>query len=120
MAVFSKDLGVDLGTMYTRIAAGDNVVLEEPTVVAIAVDEQKIVSVGEEAQTMFGRVPESIEVARPMQNGVIADYEITEKLLEYFGYLVFIEFSSFKFTSCKSSYRMNRSPYYEGPGRTVP
>ncbi len=84
MAVFSKDLGVDLGTMYTRIAAGDNVVLEEPTVVAIAVDEQKIVSVGEEAQTMFGRVPESIEVARPMQNGVIADYEITEKLLEYF------------------------------------
>lgn len=83
MAVFSKDLGVDLGTMYTRIAAGDNVVLEEPTVVAIAVDEQKIVSVGEEAQTMYGRVPESIEVVRPMQNGVIADYEITEKLLEY-------------------------------------
>lgn len=83
MAVFSKDLGVDLGTMYTRIAAGENLVLEEPTVVAIAVDEQKIVSVGEEAQTMFGRVPDSIEVARPMQNGVIADYEITEKLLEY-------------------------------------
>ena len=69
--------------MYTRIAAGDNIVLEEPTVVAIAVDEQKIVSVGEEAQTMIGRVPESIEVARPMQNGVIADYEITEKFLEY-------------------------------------
>jgi rod shape-determining protein MreB len=83
MAVFSKDLGVDLGTMYTRIAAGENLVLEEPTVVAIAVDEQKIVSVGEEAQTMLGRVPESIEVVRPMQNGVIADYEITEKLLEY-------------------------------------
>lgn len=83
MAVFSKDLGVDLGTMVTRIAAGDKIVLEEPTVVAIAVDEQKIVSIGEEAQTMLGRVPDSIEVARPMQNGVIADYEITEKLLEY-------------------------------------
>jgi rod shape-determining protein MreB len=83
MAVFSKDLGVDLGTMYTRIVAGENLVLEEPTVVAIAVDEQKIVSVGEEAQTMLGRVPESIEVVRPMHNGVIADYEITEKLLEY-------------------------------------
>ena len=83
MAVFSKDLGVDLGTMFTRIVAGDKLVLEEPTVVAIAVDEQKIVSVGEEAQTMLGRVPESIEVVRPMQNGVIADYEITEKLLEY-------------------------------------
>ena len=83
MAVFSKDLGVDLGTMFTRIVAGDSLVLEEPTVVAIAVDEQKIVSVGEEARTMLGRVPESIEVVRPMQHGVIADYEITEKLLEY-------------------------------------
>jgi rod shape-determining protein MreB len=83
MAVFSKDLGVDLGTMFTRIVAGDRLVLEEPTVVAIAVDEQKIVSIGEEAQTMLGRVPDSIEVARPMQNGVIADYEITEKFLEY-------------------------------------
>jgi rod shape-determining protein MreB len=83
MAVFSKDLGVDLGTMFTRIVAGDKLVLVEPTVVAIAVDEQKIVSVGEEAKTMLGRVPESIEVARPMQNGVIADYEITEKFLEY-------------------------------------
>jgi rod shape-determining protein MreB len=58
-------------------------VLEEPTVVAIAIDEQKIVSIGQEAQNMLGRVPESIEVVRPMQNGVIADYEITEKLLEY-------------------------------------
>jgi rod shape-determining protein MreB len=83
MALFSRDLGVDLGTMSTRIAAGESIVLEEPTVVAIAVDEQKIVSIGEEAQSMYGRVPESIEVARPMQNGVIADYEITEKLLEY-------------------------------------
>jgi rod shape-determining protein MreB len=83
MAVFSKDLGIDLGTMCTRIVAGNNLVLEEPTVVAIAVEEQKIVSVGDEAQTMFGKVPESIEVARPMQNGVIADYEITEKFLEY-------------------------------------
>jgi len=69
--------------MFTRIVAGNSLVLEEPTVVAIAVDEQKIVSVGEEARTMLGRVPESIEVARPMQHGVIADYEITEKLLEY-------------------------------------
>jgi len=83
MAVFSRDLGIDLGTMCTRIVAGENLVLEEPTVVAIAVDEQKIVSVGDEAQTMFGKVPDSIEVARPMVNGVIADYEITEKFLEY-------------------------------------
>jgi rod shape-determining protein MreB len=83
MAVFARDLGVDLGTMCTRIVSGEKLVLEEPTVVAIAVDEQKIVSVGDEAQTMMGKVPESIEVARPMVNGVIADYEITEKFLEY-------------------------------------
>ncbi|OGO68963.1 MAG: rod shape-determining protein [Chloroflexi bacterium RBG_19FT_COMBO_56_12] len=83
MALFSKDLGIDLGTRFTRIAVGDHLVLEEPTVVAIAVDEQKIVAVGQEAQEMFGRVPETIEVTQPMQNGVIADYEITEKLLEY-------------------------------------
>jgi rod shape-determining protein MreB len=83
MALFSKDLGVDLGTYCTRISVGDNLVLEEPTMVAIAVDEQKIVSIGQEALEMYGRVPESIEVTRPMVNGVIADYEITEKLLEY-------------------------------------
>jgi rod shape-determining protein MreB len=83
MALLSKDLGVDLGTFNTRIAVGSAVVLEEPTVVAIAVDEQKIVAVGQEAHDMYGRVPESIEVTRPLQNGVIADYEITEKLLEY-------------------------------------
>jgi rod shape-determining protein MreB len=83
MALFSKDLGIDLGTMCTRVVVGNTVVLEEPTMVAIAVDEQKIVSIGQEAQEMFGRVPESIEVTSPMHNGVIADYEITEKLLEY-------------------------------------
>jgi rod shape-determining protein MreB len=84
MAVFSKDIGIDLGTLYTRVAVGSNVVLQEPSVVAIAIDEQKIVEVGEEAHRMLGRVPESIEVTRPLMNGVIADYEVTEKLLEYF------------------------------------
>ncbi len=83
MALLSKDLGIDLGTVYTQIAEGGQVLLREPTVVAIAVDEQKIVEVGQEAQDMLGRVPESLEVAQPLQNGVIADYEITEKLLEY-------------------------------------
>jgi rod shape-determining protein MreB and related proteins len=83
MAMFTKDLGIDLGTMFTRIAAGNLVVLEEPTVVAIAVYEQKIVEIGKAAHEMYGRVPEAIEVSRPLQNGVIADYEVTEKLLEY-------------------------------------
>ena len=83
MAMLSKNLGIDLGTIHTRIAENGQVILSEPTVVAIAVEEQKIVEVGEEAQNMYGRVPESLEVAHPLQNGVIADYEITEKLLEY-------------------------------------
>ncbi len=83
MAVFSKDLGVDLGTIFTRLADGTQVLMQEPTIVAIAVDEQKMVAVGHEARDMFGRVPESIEVARPLSHGVIADYEITETLLSY-------------------------------------
>jgi len=83
VAVFSKDLGIDLGTMFTRLADSTQVLLEEPTIVAIEVDEQKMVAVGQEARDMVGRVPESIEVARPLKNGVIADYEITETLLAY-------------------------------------
>ncbi len=83
MAVFSKDLGIDLGTMFTRVADGSQVLMQEPTIVAIAVEEQKMVAVGHEARDMFGRVPESIEVARPLRHGVIADYEITETLLSY-------------------------------------
>ena len=83
MAVFSKDLGIDLGTMFTRLADSTRVLLEEPTIVAIEVFDQKMVAVGQEARDMYGRVPESIEVARPLKNGVIADYEITETLLQY-------------------------------------
>jgi rod shape-determining protein MreB len=81
--MFSKDLGIDLGTMFTRLADSSQVLLEEPTIVAIEVADQKMVAVGHEARDMFGRVPESIEVARPLKNGVIADYEITETLLSY-------------------------------------
>jgi len=81
--MFSKDLGIDLGTMFTRLADSAQVLLEEPTFVAIDVDDQKMVAAGLEARDMFGKVPDSIEVARPLRNGVIADYEITETLLQY-------------------------------------
>lgn len=81
MAMFSKDLGIDLGTMYTRAAEGDQILVEEPTVAAIVIAEQKMVAWGQEAQDMLGRVPESMEVTRPLMNGVIADYEVTEYLL---------------------------------------
>ena len=83
MALFSKDLGIDLGTIYTRLADSTQVLLEEPTIVAIEVVDQKMVAAGQEARDMYGRVPENIEVARPLKNGVIADYEITETLLQY-------------------------------------
>ncbi len=81
--MFSKDLGIDLGTIFTRLADSTQVLSEEPTIVAIEVADQKMVAVGQEARDMYGRVPESIEVARPLKNGVIADYEITETLLSY-------------------------------------
>lgn len=83
LSMFSKDLGIDLGTMFTRLADTAQVLLEEPTIVAIEVDDQKMVAAGLEARDMYGKVPESIEVARPLRNGVIADYEITETLLAY-------------------------------------
>jgi len=82
MAMFSKDLGIDLGTYFIRVSEGNNVILEEPTVAAIVTDEQKMVAWGQEAQNMMGRVPESLEITRPLQNGVIADYEVTEYMLE--------------------------------------
>ncbi len=69
--------------MFTRLADGPQVIMQEPTIVAIDVAEQKMVAVGQEALDMFGRVPDTIEVARPLKNGVIADYEITETLLQY-------------------------------------
>jgi rod shape-determining protein MreB len=84
MFSFSKDLGIDLGTIQTRIADGSGVLLDEPTIVAIVIQEQKIVALGKEAQGMQGRVSdETIEVAHPLQSGVVADYEITEALLHH-------------------------------------
>jgi rod shape-determining protein MreB len=80
----SKDLGIDLGTLNTRIADSSGVLVDEPTVVAIVIAEQKMVEFGKAAREMSGRVQtETIEVAHPMQNGVVADYEITEALLHY-------------------------------------
>jgi rod shape-determining protein MreB len=80
----TKDLGIDLGTIQTRIADGGGVLVDEPTMVAIVIQEQKIVALGREAQGMQGRVSdETLEVAHPLQNGVVADYEITEALLHH-------------------------------------
>ena len=84
MPAFSKNLGIDLGTIQTRIADSTGILVDEPTVVAIVVSEQKMVEFGKAARDMSGRVQaETIEVAHPLQNGVVADYEITEALLRY-------------------------------------
>lgn len=82
MALFSRDLGIDLGTMFIRIAEGHQVVLQEATVVAVDIEEEKMLAVGEEANAMYGRVGEDIEVVRPINAGVVAYFEYTQILLE--------------------------------------
>jgi len=84
MPIFGKDLGIDLGTVNTLICDGGEIVLYEPTVVAIDTEELKIVDVGQSAREMDGRVPERIEVLRPLRDGVIADFEVTHRLLGHF------------------------------------
>jgi rod shape-determining protein MreB len=84
MALFGKDLGVDLGTVNTIISEGDEIVLHEPTVVAVDIEELKIVEVGQAAREMDGRTPEIIEVMRPLREGVIADFEVTHRMLGHF------------------------------------
>jgi len=83
MASFSRDLGIDLGSTNTVISEGNQILLEEPTVVAIIVDENKMVEWGQAAKDMEGKVPEEVEVIHPLKHGVIAEYEITETLLNY-------------------------------------
>jgi rod shape-determining protein MreB and related proteins len=83
MALFAKELGIDLGTANVLVCDGGEVVLHEPCVVAIATEQQKIVALGQEAREMVGRAPDTIEVMRPLRDGVIADYEVTALLLDY-------------------------------------
>ncbi|MCE5209636.1 MAG: rod shape-determining protein [Chloroflexi bacterium] len=85
MPLLSREMGIDLGTMNIVVTEGNQILLQEPTVVAIVVDELKMVEWGQAAKDMDGRVPDSIEVIRPLRHGVIAEYEITEKLL---GFLI--------------------------------
>lgn len=89
LGFFSNDLAIDLGTANTLIySKGQGVVCNEPSVVAVQMDpntgKRKVVAVGAEAKLMLGRTPESISAIRPMRDGVIADFEITEEMLRYF------------------------------------
>ncbi|NSW82153.1 MAG: rod shape-determining protein [Syntrophothermus sp.] len=83
--MFAKDLGIDLGTANTLVhMKGKGIVLREPSVVAIQSDTGQVLAVGEEAKQMIGRTPGNIIAIRPMKDGVIADFDITQNMLRYF------------------------------------
>ncbi|TSA46332.1 rod shape-determining protein [bacterium] len=83
--MFVKKIGIDLGTANTLVfLPGKGIVVNEPSVVAISLVDNKILAVGNEAKEMMGRTPESITASRPLKDGVIADYRITEAMLRYF------------------------------------
>jgi len=85
LGLFSNDMGIDLGTATTLVyAKGQGIVLCEPSVVAIQKGTHNVLAVGEEAKRMLGRTPGNIIAIRPMKDGVIADFEITEDMLRYF------------------------------------
>ncbi|MGI6413274.1 MAG: rod shape-determining protein [Syntrophomonadaceae bacterium] len=82
---FEEDIGIDLGTASVLVfKKGKGIVLHEPSVVAIDKQTNKIIAVGEEARQMIGRTPGHIVAIRPLREGVIADYDVTEKMLTYF------------------------------------
>lgn len=83
--LFSKDMGIDLGTANTLVyLKGKGIILREPSVVAIQRDTSSVLAVGDEAKQMIGRTPGNIVAIRPMKDGVIADFDITERMLRYF------------------------------------
>lgn len=85
IGLFSNDIGIDLGTATTLVyVKGEGVVLCEPSVVAIEKETNRVVAVGEEAKKMLGRTPGSIVAIRPMKDGVISDFEVTEAMLKHF------------------------------------
>lgn len=85
MGMFSKKLGIDLGTANTLVfLPGKGIVLNEPSVVAVSEQDNQILAVGNDAKDMIGKTPDSIIAYRPMKDGVIADYRVTEAMLRYF------------------------------------
>lgn len=83
--MFTKRIGIDLGTTYTLVhVPGRGIVINEPSVVAVSVLDRKILAVGDEAKEMLGRTPDTIVARQPLKDGVIADYRTTEAMLRYF------------------------------------
>ncbi|OIO07697.1 MAG: rod shape-determining protein [Elusimicrobia bacterium CG1_02_63_36] len=83
--LFSNDMGIDLGTANTLVSVKDKgIVLREPSVVALDKESKRVLAVGAEAKKMLGRTPDSIVTVRPLKNGVIADFEVTQQMIKYF------------------------------------
>ncbi len=83
--LFSRDIGIDLGTATTLVLVrGQGIVIHEPSVVAIEKRSKKVLAIGAEAKEMVGRTPASIVAIRPLRDGVISDFDVTEKMLHYF------------------------------------
>ena len=81
----AMDVGIDLGTANVLVyIKNKGIVLDEPSVVAVNNDTDEILAVGEEARRMLGRTPGNIAAIRPLKQGVISDYELTEKMIKYF------------------------------------
>ena len=84
-SAFTKDMGIDLGTANTLVyIKGKDIVIREPSVVAIQTNTKQVLAVGEEAKKMIGRTPGNIVAIRPLRDGVIADFDITQNMLKYF------------------------------------
>ena len=82
---FSKDIGIDLGTANTLVyVKGKGIVINEPSVVAVNQKTKQILAIGDEAKRMVGRTPAHIVAHRPLVDGVISDFEVTEQMLKYF------------------------------------
>lgn len=85
VSLFSEDLAIDLGTVNTRVyARGRGIVVNEPSAVALDDNSGEVQAVGKEAKEMLGRTPSKIRVVKPLKDGVIADFKVTEKMLAYF------------------------------------
>src|SRR5690625_7669091 len=82
---FNKDMGIDLGTANTLVyVKGKDIVTREPSVVAIQTSTNQVLAVGEEAKKMIGRTPGNIVTIRPLKDGVIADFDVTQSMLKHF------------------------------------
>src|SRR3954470_21307621 len=103
MAFFTPKLGIDLGTANTLVfIPGRGIVLNEPSVVAVSEEDNRIMAIGIEAKQMIGRTPENIIAYRPMKDGVIADYRVTEAMLRYYMRKALGRYNLFKPTALVS------------------